>query len=97
MQPKAHFFVCTSCTYAGKNGQESSQEEAIRLRKALKERAKKRWPEGEVRVTAVKCLGECEHGIATVLYPMGQWRLNIRPDDEDKLFTFIAEQVDRLS
>lgn len=93
---KAHLFVCTSCTYKQPNGRESSAEEAVIFRKNLKNRARELYSKNEVRVSASTCLGECEQGIAAVMYPKGQWSLGLRPSDEDKLFTQLAEEVTRL-
>ena len=53
---KAHLFVCTSCTYILPNGLESSPEEAHKMRKNLKSRARELFSKKEVRVTAVTCL-----------------------------------------
>lgn len=92
MKPlKAHLLVCTSCTYKKLDGSESTPEEAYQLRKCLKKRAKEAFPKDEVRVTAVNCLDECDDGIATVFYPQGEWHLNQRPEDEDKLFNRLSE------
>ena len=93
---KTHLFVCTSCTYTHSSGVESSPEEAYRMRKNLKSRAKELFSKKEVRVSASTCLGECEHGIAAVMYPKGEWFLNLRPSDEDKLFTQLTDEVNRV-
>lgn len=92
---KTHLFVCTSCTYTCE-GRESDPEAAATLRKNLKKRAREVFAKDEVRVSAVKCLGECESGIAAVLYPDGEWMLDLRPEDEDKLFTKLSEHATRL-
>lgn len=93
---KAHLFICTSCTYKKDNGQESSPEEAIILRKNLKNRARELYPKNEVKVSASTCLGTCEFGISSVLYPKGEWNLGLRPDMEDEMLEKIAEEVSRL-
>lgn len=93
---KAHLFVCTSCTYNRPDGTESSPEEAYKMRKNLKNRAREQFSKKEVRVSASTCLGECDHGIAAVLYPKGDWILGLRPDDEDKLFTQLTDEATRL-
>lgn len=90
---KAHLFVCTSCTYSCADGVDSSPEEALHMRRNLKNRAREIYSKNEVRVSASTCLGECEHGIAAVMYPSGQWFLGLRPTDEDKLFDKITEQI----
>ncbi|MBC7712047.1 MAG: DUF1636 family protein [Rhizobacter sp.] len=93
---KAHLFICTECTYRKQSGKESDPEEAAKLRKNLKHRAKELFSKKEVRVSASKCLGECEHGIASVLYPKGEWNLNLRPEDEDKMFRKLTDEAARL-
>ncbi len=97
MKPlKAHLLVCTSCTYKCKNGKQSDPEDAVILRKNLKHRAKEAFPKDEVRVSAVKCLGECDNGIASVLYPKGEWSLDLRPEDEDEIFHKLSNYIARL-
>lgn len=93
---KAHLFVCTSCTYKRPDGSESSPEEAVALRKNLKNRARECYSKGEVRVSASTCLGECDFGIASVLYPKGEWNLGLRPNDENQLFEKLTEEATRL-
>ena len=93
---KAHLFICTSCTYNRPDGVESSPEEAYKMRKNLKTRVRELFSKKEVRVSASTCLGECEHGIAAVMYPKGEWTLGLRPADEDKMFTRLTEEVNRV-
>ena len=93
---KAHLFVCTSCTYNRPNGTESSPEEAATFRKNLKNRARECFSKKEVRVSASGCLGECDFGIASVLYPKGEWNLGLRPGDEEKMFAKLTEEAARV-
>ncbi len=93
---KAHLLICVSCTYKCKNGKDSDPDEAAKLRNNLKKRVKESFSKDEVRVTAVKCLGECDNGIASVLYPKGQWTLDLRPEDEDEIFKNLSDYVIRL-
>ena len=93
---KAHLFVCTSCTYNRPSGEESSPEEAFKMRKNLKNRIRELYSKKEVRVSASTCLGECERGIAAVIYPKGQWLLGLRPSDEDKLLDSLCLEAQRL-
>ncbi len=93
---KAHLFVCTSCTYKRPDGTESSPEEAVALRKNLKNRAREHYSKNEVRVSASTCLGECDFGIASVLYPKGEWNLRLRAKDEDQMFEKLSEEAARL-
>ena len=93
---KAHLFVCTSCTYNRPDGTESSPEEASDLRKNLKNRARECFAKGEVRVSASTCLGECDLGIASVLYPCGEWNMKLRASDEDKMLQKLTKEAARL-
>lgn len=93
---KAHLFVCTSCSYKCPDGTESDPAEAVALRKNLKNRAREQFSKNEVRVSASTCLGECDFGIASVLYPKGEWNLGLRPGDEDRMFTKLTEEAARL-
>lgn len=93
---KAHLFVCTSCTYNKPDGTESGPEEAVALRKNLKNRARECFSKQEVRVSASTCLGECDFGIASVLYPKGEWNLSLRIEDEEKMFQKLTEEASRL-
>lgn len=88
---KAHLFVCTSCTYNQPNGSESDPAIAADLRKSIKTEAYEKFGKDRVRVSAVGCLGQCSDGIATVLYPQGEWLLNVRPEDKAKLIKKIEE------
>ncbi len=90
---KAHLFVCTSCTYRKPDQTDSLPDEAAILRKNIKNKAIETHGRGVVRVSSVLCLGECEHGIATVLYPTGEWNLGVRPEDEEKLLSKIDDLV----
>lgn len=93
---KAHLFVCTSCSYKRPDGTESDPQEAVAMRKNLKNRARECFSKSEVRVSASTCLGECDFGIASVLYPSGEWMKNLRPSDEDNLFQKLTEEAARL-
>lgn len=88
---KAHLIVCTSCTYQMENGQESTPENAVDLRKSIKDEVVPKYGKNNVRVTAVNCLGECSNGIATVIYPKGEWNLGVRPEDRETLIQKIDE------
>ena len=95
-QLKAHLFICTGCTYNRPDGTESSPEEAIALRKNLKNRARECFSKKEVRVSASTCLGECDFGIASVMYPSGEWNLRLKGTDEEKMFAKLTEEAARL-
>ena len=90
-QIKKHLFICTSCTYSKADGEESSPEEAVTLRRNLKNKIRESELKDSVKVSSVTCLGECQSGIAGVLYPKGEWFLGLRPEDESKLLDIITK------
>lgn len=76
---KAHLFICTNqkdgkkCC-ADKNGE--------KLQKKVKEIAKERWGK-QVRINKSGCLDRCSEGIAAVLYPQGEWFVDLENRGED--------------
>jgi predicted metal-binding protein len=90
---KAHLFICTSCQFKT-NGEELSDAElAVNFRSTVKKMATEKWGKQNVRVSAVKCLGECERGIASVLYPKKEWRCSLRPGDEASMIDWINSSI----
>ena len=89
--PKLHLFICTSCSYDDKNGKPCAPETAAQFRSNLKTMCKKEFAKDELRVNSSGCLGQCEDGIASVLYPHGEWNLNLRPGDETRLLERLRE------
>ena len=93
MEPfKAHLFICTNdrgpdakreCCMA-----KGSQEFRDRVKALCKER---NLAKGTVRVNSAGCLDQCEYGIAAVLYPKGEWFLNLKPGDEEKLVAAVEK------
>lgn len=78
--PKTHLFVCTNAPdKPGKCGSKGGAD----LRMALKDLAAKEPWAKECRVNAAGCLGQCESGIAAVIYPQGDWTLNLKSTDTD--------------
>ncbi|PIS10836.1 MAG: 2Fe-2S ferredoxin [Bdellovibrio sp. CG10_big_fil_rev_8_21_14_0_10_47_8] len=86
---KQHLFICTnSPDREGKCGSKGSEE----LRLALKQRCGKEFGK-DVRVNASGCLGHCERGIAAVLYPQGEWFLDLAKEDQEVLFRAVQEKI----
>ena len=83
--PKYHLFICTSCSYQNSDGTTCAPETAAVFRANLKAMCKSEFPKEVLRVNSSGCLGQCEHGISSVLYPQGEWNLNFRAGDEDQL------------
>lgn len=88
---KAHLFICTN---QPQNPEKCGSKQAEDLRRRLKERAQQEFGK-DVRINAAGCLGACEDGIACVLYPQGQWFLNMKndPKDEEKLLSAVRVAV----
>ncbi|MGE3757182.1 MAG: ferredoxin [Pseudobdellovibrionaceae bacterium] len=92
--PKVHLFICTnSPDKKGKCGYLNSEK----LRKRLKERISDEtdWSKEDVRVNASGCLGQCENGIAAVIYPKREWffHLEENSDSEDKIWKALTKAV----
>ena len=88
---EAHVFICSTCRYApdpSKPEVKNPEGECQALRKDLKEKYKKLYPNDPVRISSSSCLGQCEQGIAAVIYPQAEWHLNLRPENiEETLFS----------
>lgn len=83
MSYKTHVFVCTNAPdKPGKCGHKGGEE----LRQNLKKKCSEHFSKDEVRVNASGCLGYCEQGLAAVVYPQKEWRLNLKKEDVDVLF-----------
>jgi predicted metal-binding protein len=89
---KVHAFICTSCIYRKKDGTLSSSDQAQEFRKNVKAMAKERWGK-DVRVSGVGCLGNCEEGISSVIYPQGTLLIHNRPGDEKAVIDCISTQL----
>lgn len=90
-EPKAHLFICVNDR--GEGAKEScAQKGAQGLRDAVKKLCKERNLQG-VRINNAGCLGPCEQGISTVLYPQGKWTLNVKADEASKLADLVEEAL----
>jgi (2Fe-2S) ferredoxin len=80
MQTKleCHLFICTN---SKPNGKDCASKGSVELLEAVKSKAKENasW-HGRVRVNRAGCLGQCEKGIASVMYPKSQWRLELNKE-----------------
>ncbi len=96
-----HAFICTSCTFKDQKGEDCPPQTAGDFRKELKKMASERWPKDSpgpsVRINGSGCLGQCEHGIASVIYPQGQWHLNLRPNRPEELLDAVSDVVSQVS
>lgn len=90
MSYKAHLFICTnSPDRIGKCGSKNSEQ----LRQELKDRCKKEIGGDQIRINSAGCLGQCERGIAAVLYPSGQWFLDKTSTDGDEIFQVLKTSL----
>jgi predicted metal-binding protein len=89
---KAHLFICTRCQYKQDNGEWCSEKIAEEMRGKLKKMASAEFGKS-VRVNQAGCLGQCDHGIASVIYPHNEWHLALREGDETKLFERLKDIV----
>lgn len=89
--PKLHLFICTTCSFDDDKGKPCAADTAATFRSNLKTMCKNEFGKDELRVNSSGCLGQCEHGIASVLYPAGEWNLNLRPGDETRLLERLRE------
>lgn len=87
----AHLFICTN---KRDTGLDCHAKGGAALRDATKLACKKPEWRGKLRVNAAGCLGQCEHGIAAVLYPSGEWFLNLKADDSAKLVDAVSKALD---
>lgn len=90
---KCHLFICTSCTYIKTDGTESLPEEAKELRQSVKKEAVALYGRDNVRVSSVGCLGTCDHGISSVMYPQNEWRQNLKAESAPELLSWINSKM----
>jgi (2Fe-2S) ferredoxin len=89
---KAHLFICTnSPDKVGRCGNKNSEQ----MRRSLKERCQAEAWGKNVRINSSGCLGQCEQGIAAVIYPQETWFLNLKDSDENFLFQAVKEAVEK--
>lgn len=93
-QPKTyetHVFICTKCSYKTETGHCSEASIAANFRKNLKTMVKSELPDKKIRINASGCLGQCELGIASVIYPRQDWHVGLRPGDEIKILELLKK------
>lgn len=88
---RAHVFICTH-EKVGKPscGAKGSAELRDRLKKMSKDEVA--WTD-KVRINNSGCLGECEHGIACVIYPKGHWLTELVASDDQKVINAINQSL----
>ncbi len=94
MSYKRHLFICTAAPEKeGKCGHKGSEA----LRKNLKDLCSKEPWGKEVRINSAGCLGHCEKGISTVLYPEGNWRFQVNSGDLHDLFQWVKTSTEETN
>jgi predicted metal-binding protein len=89
---KAHLFVCTNSRAPGAKRESCGHKGSEALRAQVKEMCKARGLKG-VRINSAGCLDQCEQGIAAVLYPQGEWHLNLKAEDAETLVAAVEKAV----
>lgn len=88
---KAHLFICT---HSRDKGESCGEKGSADLRDTVKKACKK-FP--GTRVNAAGCLGQCERGIASVLYSSDpvppRWFLELKADDSEKLIAVVKKHM----
>jgi (2Fe-2S) ferredoxin len=87
---ECHVFVCTNKKEGGRAccADKGSQT----LKDELKTWATKTYGK-RIRINNSGCLHFCEQGIVTVIYPEGDWHLNLKSADIEVLKAAIAEKM----
>lgn len=89
---ECHVFVCTN---KRENGRESCADKgSIELRDQLKSWAKEKYGR-RVRINTSGCMDFCERGIVSVIYPEGEWHLNLTTGSLEELQNAISEKMDK--
>jgi predicted metal-binding protein len=87
-----HLFVCTNKPdQPGKCGNKGAEGLRLNIKKLCQNQP---WAK-DLRVNSSGCLGNCESGIAAVLYPQAQWISELRDSDSDKLMNFLQAHLEK--
>jgi predicted metal-binding protein len=90
--PKAHLFICVNDRGPNAKRECCAAKGAQELRDHIKAACKARGlPKGSFRINNAGCLDKCERGIAAVLYPKGEWFLDLKLGDVEKLITAVEK------
>jgi predicted metal-binding protein len=75
---KCHLFICTN---SPNKPNKCGSKNAELLRQKIKDTCKEKYSAdvaSEIRINSAGCLGQCERGIAAVMYPEGQWFYDLK-------------------
>jgi len=94
MQPahQAHLFICING--AGVPGKCGSKDSEKLFLKAKEIGRTKNWGDS-VRINKSGCLGQCENGIACVIYPKGEWHLHQDSEAAPRLIEAVENILNR--
>lgn len=89
---KCHLFVCTNTK---EKGSSCGPKGGAELRLNLKKRMDEKYPDqkGLFRINGAGCLGQCEKGIAAVMYPSGEWKTGLTTNDIDTLEAWAVDAL----
>jgi len=86
---KAHLFICTnSPDKEGKCGHKMAEKLQAEVKEHFRHVQNK-----QIRINKSGCLGQCENGVAAVLYPENKWFLNLTDQDAKKLIAAVEKAV----
>ena len=94
---KAHLFICTNGAGAGPDGKgvpgKCGIKNAEKLWQTVKAGAREHSWAADVRVNKSGCLGQCERGIACVIYPQNEWHLDQNENSAETLLKALEEKL----
>ena len=88
-----HLFVCTN---QKKTGDGCAPRGGGELKTILKRAARDRGWEDQVRINVAGCLGQCERGVAVVLYPEGKWWLDANAASAGEIVNALEERLKKV-
>lgn len=88
---ECHVFVCTNKKDGGRAC--CADKGSAALKDQLKAWALQKYG-NRVRINNSGCLHYCAQGIVSVIYPQGEWHLNLTTNDIEVLKTAISEKLD---
>jgi predicted metal-binding protein len=92
---KAHLFICNNGPdKKGKCGNKDSDELIQKVKEYFKEN-KPTDPDVKLRINKSGCLGQCDRGIACVLYPQNQWFLDLTKKDDEVLINAVEQALQK--
>ncbi|MDE2313108.1 MAG: (2Fe-2S) ferredoxin domain-containing protein [Elusimicrobia bacterium] len=82
---KKTVFVCTNVRTDGREACANPGRGGAELCEALKKAVKDAGLKGKIRVAKSGCLDLCAHGPNLFLYPGGEWRSGVKPEDAPEI------------